>query len=81
MCPIEKLPVWSLTTSVWTHFLRTAALQMVVRALKEEHTAVKMLYLASYGTVISVVAMVADNHQWTVPDLKQAALLLLCGVA
>lgn len=52
---------------------------MLIRALKEEPTEVKMLYLATYCIVVSGLAMVIDGRQWTRPSTEQALLLLGCG--
>ena len=52
---------------------------MLIRALKEEPTEVKMLYLATYCIVVSGLAMVIDGRQWTPPNTEQALLLVGCG--
>lgn len=52
---------------------------MTLRALKEEHTAVKMLYLSAYCIVVAGAALVVDPDLRTWPSAEQAALLLCLG--
>jgi len=52
---------------------------MMIRALKEEETAVKILYLSTYCIALSGVAMLIDTSKWTMPNAHQMAVLLGCG--
>eukprot|EP00892_Ulva_mutabilis_P007720 jgi/Ulvmu1/531/UM001_0539.1 len=62
------------------HASFSAAAKMLVRALKEENTEIKMLYLAVYSAVVSGAALLVDVGQWITPNWYQAALLLGCGL-
>lgn len=54
---------------------------MVVRALKEEKTAVKLLYVSIYCTAVAgvYVAAVIDRRDLIWPNAQQMVLLLCCG--
>jgi hypothetical protein len=51
----------------------------MLRLLKHEATNVKILYLCVFTTIASGGAMLCVPGQWTTPNVKQSAILLLCG--
>lgn len=54
---------------------------MCVRALKEEFTHVKMLYLAMYSILLSGTALIVLPAEHNLPTPYQLTLLLSCGAA
>lgn len=54
-------------------------MQMILRVLREDKTAVKIIYLSAYSIVLSGAALAADQKQWTMPSAYQSALLVGCG--
>ena len=54
-------------------------MQMTLRVLRDENTAVKIIYLSACTLAISGVAIAVDTSAWTVPTAYQAVLLLGCG--
>jgi drug/metabolite transporter (DMT)-like permease len=51
----------------------------MLRLLKHEATNVKILYLGVFTAIASGGTMLCVPGQWITPDVKQSAILLLCG--